>query len=205
MFRVDPIKILTRTEIRQIIEELRRKRRSVNTRLNLVIFRLSTCCGLRVSEIVGLKMANLKLSGQRPHIQLPAAIGKGKKARRVPLWWCGANLANLEQWRQERIDQGAKAGDPFVCAQSSAAFGKPLSDRNAQHRWKSAIKVLGPERVSMLSIHCGRHSFVSHALAGGRSLAETRDAAGHSNISTTSIYAHVVSDEDEGVGDLFAF
>ncbi len=57
----------------------------------------------------------------------------------------------------------------------------------------------------MLSIHCGRHSFVSHSLAGGRTLAEIRDAAGHANVSTTSIYLHIVHDDGDGVGNLFDF
>ena len=37
-----------------------------------------------------------------------------------------------------------------------------------------------------VTIHHGRHTFISHALAGGRTLAEVRDAAGHSNVSITS-------------------
>jgi site-specific recombinase XerD len=53
-----------------------------------------------------------------------------------------------------------------------------------------------------LTIHHGRHTFISHALAGGKSLAEVRDAAGHANVSITSAYLHVAV-EDEGVGELF--
>jgi hypothetical protein len=47
-------------------------------------------------------------------------------------------------------------------------------------------------------------TFISHALAGGRTLAEVRAAAGHSNVAITSGYLHVVVDEEEGVGELFA-
>ena len=47
------------------------------------------------------------------------------------------------------------------------------------------------------------HTFISHALAGGRTLAEVRDAAGHSNVTVTSGYLHVAV-EDDGVGELFA-
>jgi site-specific recombinase XerD len=57
--------------------------------------------------------------------------------------------------------------------------------------------------VKTLTIHHGGHTFVSHALAGGRSLAEVRAAAGHSNVSVTSAYLHVVVDDEEPVGDLF--
>lgn len=203
MMTLDSTRILTRNEVVTVFAELRRKRRSVNTRQNAIIVRLATCAGLRVSEICGLSLANVKTSGERPHIHVPAAIAKRGKARKVPLWWDAATLAAVEEWKQERIAQGATAADPFVCAQAKG-MGKPLSVRNAQNRWKVATKVLGSERQEVLSIHCGRHTFVSMSLAGGRSLAEVRDAAGHANISTTSIYTHVVPDDGQ-VGNLFAF
>jgi site-specific recombinase XerD len=56
----------------------------------------------------------------------------------------------------------------------------------------------------MLTIHQGRHTFISHALAGGRTLAEVRNAAGHANVSITSTYLHVAV-EDQAVGNLFLF
>jgi integrase len=55
------------------------------------------------------------------------------------------------------------------------------------------------ERLQTLTIHHGRHTFISHALA-----AEARDAAGHQNVSITSAYLHVAV-EDDGVGELFRF
>jgi integrase len=211
---IDQTKILTRQEIVTILADLTRKgKRSANSRMNKVIFRLATCCGLRVSEICGLSLANAITGSKRPHLHLPAAIAKRHKARKVPLWWDAATLADLEAWKRERIQQGAKPGSPFICSQARGrhsqtgqeTFGKRLAPRNAQARFKKVLKVLGIERVRMLSIHCGRHSFCSHALAGGRSLAEVRDAAGHANIATTSIYLHAVSDDDDAVGNLFDF
>ena len=90
---VDQTKILTRDEIGQVIADLKRpgKRRSVNTRQNLVVFRLATCCGLRVSEIAGLKLSNLKVGIQRPYIDVPKAIAKYGRKRRVALWWTGGH------------------------------------------------------------------------------------------------------------------
>jgi integrase len=71
-------------------------------------------------------------------------------------------------------------------------------------RFRTACKVLGRERVETLTIHHGRHTFISHSLAGDRKLAEVRDAAGHANVSITSAYLHVAV-EDDGVGELFRF
>jgi integrase/recombinase XerD len=203
---IDQTRILTRAEITAVIADLvRKKRRSIGTRQNAVIFRLSACCGCRVSEIIGLTMANVKLAGSRPFIHVPAAIAKRHKARKVPLWRDAGTLAVMEQWKAERTAQGATGESPFVCHHHKGTEGTRLSVRTAQARFKTAIKVLGKERQALLSIHSGRHSFCSHALAGGRSLAEVRDAAGHSNISTTSIYLHAVREDDEQVGNLFDF
>src|SRR5947207_15602191 len=111
---IDQTRILSRAEIAAVIADLKRKRRSVNTRQNAIIFRLATCCGLRVSEIVGLTLANVKLEGKRPHIYVPKAIAKREKARTVPLWWDGATLAALGEWKQERLEQEATSHDPTV-------------------------------------------------------------------------------------------
>ena len=203
---LDAIKILTRSEIATGIADLKRKRRSINSRQNLILFRLATCCGLRVSECVGLNLANLKVGNSgRPYVEIPARIAKRKKPRRVPLWWDAGTLADLQTWKAEREGQGAGPNDPLVCSQARGTCGKRLSARNAQARYKKCLKPLGPERAAILSIHCGRHSFCSHALHGGRTLAEVRDAAGHANISTTSIYLHVVHDDGDQVGSLFDF
>ena len=84
-------------------------------------------------------------------------------------------------------------------------FGNRIDRRNLGLRFISTCWVLGPDRQREITIHHGRHSFVSHSLAGGRTLAEVRDAAGHANIATTSIYTHISTDDDGRVGDLFGF
>ena len=104
-------------------------------------------------------------------------------------------LAYLRGWKSERAAQGAKPTDYFVCAQSKAAFGRKLDRRNARMRFISALRVLGPERQSMLSIHNGRHTCASHLLAAGWPLPVVRDLLGHANIATTSVYAHIVVDD----------
>ena len=204
--------ILQRDEVLSVISDLRRRaKRSVNTRQNLAIFHLAVCCGLRVSEICGLKLRDVCVGIKRPYIDIRRATTKGKKkgvgqrasARRIPLWWNTGTLTDLTAWKSERTNQGAGQGDFFVCCQSKEAFGNQLDRFNVRARFVSACRVLGKGRQAKLTIHHGRHTFISHALAGGRSLARVKEAAGHSNISTTSIYTHVVDDDDEGIGDIF--
>ena len=79
---------------------------------------------------------------------------------------------------------------------------KTFSRHTLRKRFRTAWKVLGAARLESLTIHHGRHTFFSHALAGGRSLAEVRDAAGHCNVSITSGYVHVAVDDDV-LGNLF--
>ena len=203
-WKVDQWKILEAEDIREVLKELKRKsKRSISTKMNLIIFRLSTCCGLRVSEISGLKMRDVRLNEKRPHIRLPKGITKRNKERRVPLWWDEGTLLDIETWKAERKSQGAKAGDYFVCSQSIDSFGNQLDRHNLRGRFISSCKILGQERIERLTIHHGRHSFISHALARGRTLAEVRDAAGHANIATTSTYLHIAVDDDGTIGHIF--
>lgn len=203
-WNVDATMILTRDEIAAVLADCQRKaKRSINTRQNLIIFRLATCCGLRASEIASLQLRDIHVDNTpRPWVQV--TNGKGGKNRRVPLWWDKGTLADLRGWKLFRAGQGAKPTDPLICTQATGKAGSPLHRNNIRLRFKAACTVLGKARVDTLTVHHGRHSFVSHALAGGRSLAEVRDAAGHANISTTSIYTHIAVDDDS-VGSLFEF
>ncbi len=205
-WKLDQTKVLTRREIVAVLDDLKRRaRRAVNSRQNLVIFRLATCCGLRVSELCGLRIGDVRVGVDRCHLYVRKETAKRGKVRRVPLWWDQGTLDDLTAWRDFRIAEGAGLTDPFVCSRSRRSLGKPIDRMNARARFKVACRVLGAERIRELTIHHGRHSFISHALAGGRTLAEVRDAAGHATIATTSIYTHVATDDEGKVGSLFAF
>ena len=201
--RIDATRILSGAEIAQVLTDLKRRaKRSVNSRMNLALFRLATCCGLRVSELIGLRLDDVRVGVPRPYLRLRKEITKRHKPRRVPLWWDQGTLDDLTAWRDCRVASGAKPGDPLLCSQSSRSAGHPLDRFNARHRYKVACRVLGMERVREITIHTGRHTFVSHALKV-RTLAEARDAAGHASIGTTSLYAHIATDDNGAVGSLF--
>jgi len=71
---------LTKREIASVLAELHRKApRSTNTRMNLMIFRLACCAGLRVTEIGGLQLADVRTEIDKPHINIRPAIAKGRR------------------------------------------------------------------------------------------------------------------------------
>jgi integrase len=138
----------------------------------------------------------------RPHLRIRASAAKGGKPRTVPLWWDRGTHEVLAAWREDRLVRGAKPSDSFICSWQTGREELVFSRHTLRKRFRTACKVLGDERLKTLTIHHGRHTFISHALAGGRTLAEVRDAAGHSNVSITSIYLHVAV-EEECLGSLF--
>ena len=149
-----------------------RAERSECARLNLVIFRLACCCGLRASEIAGLRCDDVIVGVARPFLRIRAETAKGGRGRQVPLWWDAGTLADIEACKATRASQGTARGAPFVCCQKPSRSGSPLMRHSLRRRFLTACKALGRERLSTLTIHHGRHTFISHALAGGRSLAE---------------------------------
>ena len=146
----------------RVLTELRRKaRRSTNTMMNLVIFRLATCCGLRASEIAQLTLDDVRIDTTQPTIRIRKSVGKGKKARTVPITWDQGTLADLTAWKQFRLSQGC--GTTYVCSQHCDTLGHPLERRGLRMRFKQCCKILGPDR--QLSIHDGRHTFISSRIA----------------------------------------
>jgi integrase len=197
----NPTKILTRGEMSAVLADLARKaRRSPGTRMNKILFRLAACCGLRASEIAQLQVGDVRVELPRPHLRIRAGAAKGGRPRIVPLWWDAGTLADLRDWRTHRIEQGAGPPSLFL---ADAHRLVPLSRHTLRKRFRTACKVLGTARLQTLTIHHGRHTFLSHALAYGKTLAEVRDAAGHSNITITSAYLHANVDDSEPLGNLF--
>jgi hypothetical protein len=102
---------------------------------------------------------------------------------------------------------GRKKSRKYVALQSQRAGAtvRPLCRHTLRRRFLTTCRALGLERIGTLTIHHGRHKFISHALAGGLTLAEVRDAAEHSNMSVTSAYLHVAVDGNTATGELFGY
>jgi integrase/recombinase XerD len=193
---VDRSRILTRNEIQAVLADLsRRARRSRLTRRNLIIFRLATCCGLRVGELTRLELRDLQLERDRPCLVVRAENSKGRRRRTVPLWWDAGTLHDLVEWVAAQRALGATDNDLVVATRRKT----PIDCAAARRAFQSACRILKRHTT----IHDGRHSYASHAIAGGRTLVEVRDALGHKNLATTSLYSHLMGDDGARVGSLF--
>ena len=209
MFQVDRTRILQADEIAAVVADCKqRMKRAPTMEVNLLVFRLSCQFGLRRKEIAGLQMRDLVLFGPRPHIVIRADNTKGREGKRrkriVPMWWeqePNYPRRSISSWFDRRTAAGASGSDPFLCSMRSGYAGQALHLCRVPSHWVTAIRCLGSQRIEQVSIHKGRHTFISHALASGRSLAEVRDAAGHSSIAVTDVYVHAI--ETGGLPSVF--
>ncbi len=104
-WNLDPTRILTRRELAAVFGDAKKGRRSANAWRNLIIVRLACCCGLRVSEIAGLRLGDVVADVARPHLRLRRETTKGKKARMIPLWWDAGRSAGWATFRRLSLSQ----------------------------------------------------------------------------------------------------
>jgi integrase/recombinase XerD len=146
--------------------------------------------GLRVSELVGLKLANIARNGQTLTV-----IGKGGKERMVPLSdpardAVAAWLAARENG-QEKGQEKTKAKSPFLFPGGGREGHLPRAAFNDILKHLARTADIDEARVSP---HVLRHSFASHMLAHGADLRSLQQMLGHADISTTQIYTHVLDE-----------
>jgi len=142
--------------------------------------------GLRVSELVGLPLSAMSRDGRVLMVR-----GKGDKERIVPLSEPAADaIGAYLKVRARYLPKGVK-DTPFLFP-SRAKQGYLTRARFGQILKELAIEAaLDPTRVSP---HVLRHSFASHLLAHGADLRALQQMLGHSDISTTQIYTHVLDE-----------
>lgn len=195
-------RILLSAEIAAVLKDLKKRaKRSINNRCNLAIFRLACCCGLRASEIAGLNVGDVTTDGPQPMLHVRAAIAKRRKARYFPLSFDQGTLDDLLAWKSHRLASGAALTDPFVCSVVKGTEGHRLERHLIFRRWRTAIAVLGKDRVRQVSVHKGRHTCATMLLVSGVPTIVIRDVLGHSNLSTTDIYLHAL--EVRGIQNVF--
>jgi integrase/recombinase XerD len=152
--------------------------------------------GLRISEVITLKKANIQsteVEGKKHHYLL--IRGKGDKERIVPLSQTSVEYINkyLSVWDSfltevQKLKNRSFAGDAWLFPSKGKA-GHITRQQVANLLKSYAIKAgLDPARISP---HVLRHSFATNILQKGIDLRVLQEILGHSDISTTQIYTHI--------------
>jgi len=139
--------------------------------------------GMRVSELVGLRLGDLKLD-----IGCLNAFGKGSKQRLIPLGEVAIEI--LQEYLQNsrhKLLKNLTSEEVFLNVR-----GKKLS---RQGFWKNLRNyALKAEIKQKVYPHMLRHSFATHLLENGADLRSVQTMLGHVDISTTQIYTHVIQE-----------
>lgn len=150
-------------------------------------------CGLRVSELINLKIVDLFLKEN-----LIKVFGKGRKERLIPI---GASaIASIENYLiQSR---------PFLKKNIKSENYLFLNNRGQKFSrmgiWKIVKKYIQQANINKdIHPHTFRHSFATHLIEGGADLRSVQEMLGHSDISTTQIYTHIDRDYIKKIHKLY--
>lgn len=182
-------KILAAEDIAKLLEYLSQDSSNEGVRLYAMIA-LLYASGVRVSELISIKIHNLNIDHDEKKVQnYLTIIGKGNKERLII-----ANneavtaLENYLKIRHFFVNEAHPKNKLFLFP-SRSKDGYMTRQNFALLLKQAAIKVgLDPEKISP---HALRHSFATHLLAGGADLRVIQELLGHADISTTQIYTHV--------------
>ena len=137
-------------------------------------------CGLRVSELITLKLSDLYLDDEFIRVE-----GKGQKQRLVPI--SKKAIKEIQFYMADRHLVTAKKGHEDFLFLSRR--GTHLSRIMIFHIIKELADEVGI--IKIISPHTFRHSFATHLLEGGANLRAIQMMLGHESITTTEIYVHV--------------
>lgn len=151
---------------------------------NKAMLELLYATGIRVSELVNLKLNNIHLDEDMIRV-----LGKGSKERLSPISSiCEKYLRiYLEEYRPSLLKHKTSE---YVFINN---FGNPIS---RQGFFKNLKQIAKEQKITKeISPHTLRHSYATHLLANGADLRIIQELLGHSDISTTEIYTHIVDEK----------
>lgn len=158
--------------------------RYYNSLKNKVMIQLFLAAGLRLSEMLDLKWKDINLmTGQLKVVQ-----GKGNKDR--ILWISDSMLDKLREYREKQVEKQGVV-DLVFCTSSN----KRLDDRGVRRMLATYCSKAGIAKE--ISPHTLRHTYATDLLRDTKNIRLVQKALGHSDLSTTMIYTHIVDDEYE--------
>jgi integrase/recombinase XerD len=148
---------------------------------NKAILETMYSCGLRVSELVNLKLSQLYMD-----VGFVRVIGKGNKERLVPIGDSAVKYINIYR-STIRVHQPIQPGEEDILFLNRR--GKRLTRVMIFLIIKDLVKKA--EIKKNISPHTFRHSFATHLVEGGADLRAVQEMLGHESITTTEIYTHL--------------
>jgi integrase/recombinase XerD len=148
---------------------------------NRAILETMYSCGLRVSELV-----NLRLSSLYPELGFIKVIGKGDKERLVPIGNTALKFIGIYR-NQVRAHMPVKKGNEDILFLNRRGAG--LTRQMIFVLLKDLVREAGISKT--VSPHTFRHSFATHLVEGGADLRAVQEMLGHESITTTEIYTHL--------------
>lgn len=141
-------------------------------------------CGLRVSELVTLRLSNLFFDDGFIKV-----VGKGNKERLIPIGTTAMKMVNLYVDGNRKLLKIKKGEEDYV-----------FLNRRGAHLTREMVFMLVKKWVAAAGIdktvspHTFRHSFATHLIEGGADLRAVQEMLGHESITTTEIYTHLDQD-----------
>ncbi len=183
--------VLAQSDILTLLDAARADDSAKGIRLQAML-ELMYGAGLRVSELVSLKLAALQVRDGVTDVDVEFLIvrGKGNKERMVP----------LHDKARQALSRYLKVREQFLGGQKSSFWLFPYH-RAVGYITRQQFGVMLKELALKANIdpanfspHTLRHSFATHLLEGGADLRVIQELLGHSDISTTQVYTHVAGD-----------
>lgn len=162
--------VLTKDEVKQLINSIKNRKHSL-------MVKLLYSSGLRLSELINLKVGDLELEKGIGWVR----SGKGGKDRLFIL--SNVVTEELRDFIRDRKD------DEYVFT----GYKEKMSPRNVQKLIKSAARKAGIDKE--VHPHTLRHSLATHLLESGENIRKIQELLGHASISTTQLYTHITMEE----------
>jgi len=148
------------------------------------ILELFYSCGLRVSELINLKISDLYFNDEVIRV-----LGKGSKQRIVPIG------SSAVYWVTEYLQKVRFSLEKKMKSENIIFLNVRGTKLSRMGIWKIVNKYAQEAEISReFHPHTFRHSFATHLLEGGADLRAVQEMLGHADISTTQIYTHIDRD-----------
>ena len=165
-------KVITIKEVEELLHENL-------TPLEHVVMELLYSCGLRVSELVNLKLSDIDLASKYVR-----CFGKGSKERIIPMGEVAKQI--IKEYLPERDllikKYNLKTKNLFILSN-----GRLINRQDVYNLIHERGKLIHKN----ISPHTLRHSFATHLLENGADLRVVQELLGHSDVSTTQLYTHI--------------